>query len=155
MQPDGHNIVLDRPNGPGSLPSAKRQIPDGTTTDQRSSSSDSSSAAGRQSDEAETGGLTRFLKGSAMAPLNGFRDSIVGPRQQFWQSLQTTWKPTFGYPPRGCVMITGLVELETPTAYIVVDTKGHWDPKTKSIHKESLWMGIRRFQYKRQSPNRG
>ncbi|TAQ90106.1 hypothetical protein B7494_g1516, partial [Chlorociboria aeruginascens] len=56
----------------------------------------------------------------------------------FKAKLQQTWKPASSYPPRGCVMVSGLVELDAPRAWLVFDVKAAWDPKIKSYDYRSM-----------------
>lgn len=70
----------------------------------------------------------------------------------FKQKFAQTWRPAPNYPPRGSILVSGLVELEAPLAWIVVDVKAAWDPKTKSYDSRSMQMMLRRLQMKRQGP---
>jgi hypothetical protein len=66
--------------------------------------------------------------------------------------LQQVWKKVPNYPPRGSILVSGLVELDSPKAYIVVDVMAAWDPKTRAFHKESMKLVLRRLQAKKQGP---
>jgi hypothetical protein len=66
--------------------------------------------------------------------------------------LRQLWKKVPNYPPRGSILLAGLVELEAPKAYIVVDVLAAWDPKTRAFDKTSMRLVLRRLQPKKQGP---
>ncbi|KAK3335216.1 hypothetical protein B0T19DRAFT_2713 [Cercophora scortea] len=72
----------------------------------------------------------------------------------FYKKLAETWKPIREDPPRGCIAVSGLVELETSKSWVVLDVFGWYNPKTKSVDKKSMWVALRRLQHKRQAPIR-
>lgn len=80
-----------------------------------------------------------------------FITGIVAFRKQFAK----TWRPAPAYPPRGSIIVSGLIELETPKGWLVFDIKGHWDPQTKSYDQRSMVLKLRRVQLKRQGPMGG
>ncbi|KAK3937507.1 hypothetical protein QBC46DRAFT_267321 [Diplogelasinospora grovesii] len=77
-----------------------------------------------------------------------------GPWHEFKKKYTQTWKPIRNDPPRGCVAVSGLVELETSKAWVVIDVFAWYNPKTKGFDERSMWMALRRLQYKQQSPMR-
>lgn len=70
----------------------------------------------------------------------------------FKTTFLQTWKSARTYPPRGSIIVSGLVELDAPRAWLVVDIKAAWDPKTKSFDRKSMNLSIRRMQMKKQAP---
>jgi hypothetical protein len=72
----------------------------------------------------------------------------------FKMKLVETWKPVRDYPPRGSIEVSGLVEIESPKAWMVYDVKASWDPKTKSYDPRSMSVRLRKLQRKNQYPGR-
>ena len=70
----------------------------------------------------------------------------------FKMKLAETWKPVRDYPPRGSILVGGLVEIESPHAMLVFDVKAAWDPKTKCYDARSMNVRLRRVQPKKQAP---
>jgi hypothetical protein len=70
----------------------------------------------------------------------------------FKMKLQQTWKPARNYPPRGSILVTGFVEVDSPKAWLVFDVKAAWDPKTKKYDSRSMSLSLRRMQMKKQGP---
>ncbi|KAH8648087.1 hypothetical protein BGZ60DRAFT_535213 [Tricladium varicosporioides] len=70
----------------------------------------------------------------------------------FKTKLKQTWRPAPDFPPRGSILLSGMVELESTKAYLVFDVKAAWDPKAKAYDPRSLKLQLRRFQYKSQGP---
>lgn len=103
-----------------------------------------SSLMGKGSEELEVGPGTR----TAMAFHAHFFRAIMA----FKLKLQQTWKPAPNYPPRGSILVSGLVELDSPKAWLVFDVKAAWDPKTKSYDARSMNLQLRRMQMKKQGP---
>jgi len=66
--------------------------------------------------------------------------------------LMQTWRPTANYPPRGSILISGMVELEAPKAYLVFDVNAAWDPQVQDFDPRSMKVQLRRFQWKSQGP---
>ena len=87
-------------------------------------------------------------KGS-LVPLQGhFTKAMTA----FKLKLQQTWKPAPNYPPRGSILVTGFVEVDSPKAWLVFDVKAAWDPKTKKYDARSMQLSLRRLQMKKQGP---
>lgn len=54
--------------------------------------------------------------------------------------------------PRGSVVITGWVEMETKLNFVIVEVVGVWDPKTKAYDTSNCILGVRKTRRKIQSP---
>ncbi|KAK4176370.1 hypothetical protein QBC36DRAFT_329495 [Triangularia setosa] len=82
--------------------------------------------------------------------------SLVGlkPWEEFMRTYAKVWKPIRPDPPRGCFAVSGLIEIETSKGYVVIDVLSWYNPKTKSHDRKSMWMSVRRMQYKQQAPMR-
>jgi hypothetical protein len=70
----------------------------------------------------------------------------------FKMKFAQTWRPAPNYPPRGSILVSGLIELDSPKAWLVVDVKAAWDPKTQQYDVRSMQIVVRRLQMKRQAP---
>jgi hypothetical protein len=70
----------------------------------------------------------------------------------FKTKFAQTWRPAPNYPPRGSILVSGLIELDSPKAWLVIDVRAAWDPKTKQYDPRSMHLGMRRLQMKRQAP---
>lgn len=79
-------------------------------------------------------------------------EHFSNPVQSFKMKFLSTLTATKAYPPKGSIFVSGLVELDCSKAWIVVDVKAAWDPKTKDFDKRSMVVGLRRMQMKRQPP---
>lgn len=134
-----------------NLPSPGRQTADGTPADAPDSAV-SKTADDRQSNDLESGGRTSFLKDMAQSHVDGARQMSNGPWMEFRKKLAQTWRPTRDYPPRGSIMVSGIVEIETPKSFVLVDVHAHWNPKLQKYDAQSMTMNVRRIQMKRQSP---
>lgn len=76
------------------------------------------------------------------------------PLKAFKQQLSKAWKRVPEQPPRGSVLVSGLVELEAPKGYTVLDVVAYWDPKTRQFDNKSMMVRLRRLQAKNQAPIR-
>ncbi|OBT77251.1 hypothetical protein VF21_04074 [Pseudogymnoascus sp. 05NY08] len=54
--------------------------------------------------------------------------------------------------PRGSIVITGWVEIETQLDFVTLEVIGVWDPKTKTYDARNCQLGVRRARRKKQSP---
>jgi hypothetical protein len=70
----------------------------------------------------------------------------------FRTKFAQTWRPAPNYPPRGSILVSGLIELDSPKAWLVIDVRAAWDPKTKQYDPRSMHLAMRRLQMKRQAP---
>jgi hypothetical protein len=101
----------------------------------------------KASEETEVGPGMRV----AMALHQHFNHAIVS----FKSKVMQTWRPAMTYPPRGSILVGGFVELEAPKAYLVFDVRAAWDPQTQDFDQMSMFLQLRRFQWKAQSPSSG
>lgn len=76
---------------------------------------------------------------------------------QPWKQLKQTYskeqRPFKADPPRGSVCISGLIELETPKAYVVLDVITWYDPKTNSRAPGTTAIYFRKIRGKQVSPH--
>lgn len=68
----------------------------------------------------------------------------------FKQKMAEKWKAPVAYAPRGSIIVSGLVELDAPKAWVVMDVFAGWDPKTKAFDPYSMLIRVRRLQPKKQ-----
>lgn len=133
------------------LPGNRRQTPDGTP-DEPASNAVSKTTDPRQAGEPRSGGRTNFLKDSMSSQVDGVREMSSGPFMEFRKMLHRTWKPIRQHPPRGCIMVSGFVEIETTRGFVVADVVSHWNPKTQKFDSKSMQIQVRRIQMKVQAP---
>jgi hypothetical protein len=66
-----------------------------------------------------------------------------------WKKLKQTYdrerRPFRADPPRGSFLVSGLVELETPKAWVVLDVTMWFDPKTKARAPFTTSLYLRRI----------
>lgn len=135
-------------------PATKRQTPDGATAERASPSPATTG-------DASGGGATRFpkdppkdeTKEGVFVP-DSIQRWIKYPWRQSYKTFAETWTPTMGHPPRGCILLSGLVELETPKVVFVVDVASWWNPTTKKFDLDSMVLNLRRFEARHQRPLR-
>ena len=77
---------------------------------------------------------------------------LTKPLLAFKTEFQKNWKPARNFPPRGSILVTGFVEVDSPRAWLVFDVKAAWDPKTKTFDLMSMVLSLRRLQMKKQGP---
>ena len=82
-------------------------------------------------------------------PLQGH---LTKPILAFKTEFQKTFKPAKNFPPRGSILVTGLVEVDSPRAWLVFDVRAAWDPSTKTYDPLSMVLSLRRLQMKKQGP---
>lgn len=85
-------------------------------------------------------------------PLENVASSIREPSRSFWTRLRSLWRPVQQNPPRGSIQLGGIVQLETPTAWVWIDVLGFWDPKLDRFDPGSMKLGLRLVQAKQQYP---
>lgn len=73
----------------------------------------------------------------------------------FKVTLAKSWKPVDNWPPRGSILVGGLVELDAPKAWLVFDVRAAWDPQTRQYDPRSMVVSLRRLRPKKQSPISG
>ncbi len=103
---------------------------------------------------AENPDLTKPASPKDFYPYDRVRSNIDSAWVELRKKLAQKWRPLRDFPPRGCVLVTGLVELAGPRGYVVIDVSAWWDPKTRKYDSKSMWMGMRRLQMKHQAPQR-
>ncbi|KUJ08902.1 uncharacterized protein LY89DRAFT_599142 [Mollisia scopiformis] len=102
---------------------------------------DKSPLAGQKPEEVDIGSAGMALHAHFFRPIMAFK-----------AKLAQTWRPAPNFPPRGSILISGLVELDTPKAWLVFDVKAAWDPKTRTYDPRSMHVQLRRMQLKKQGP---
>jgi len=70
----------------------------------------------------------------------------------FKLKFSQVYKPPPSFPPRGSILVTGLVELDSPRAWLVFDIQAAWDPTEKEFDQRSMRLKLRRMQMKKQGP---
>lgn len=128
------------PKAPQSLPDARKAITKTPTL----ANSEPSGKVADASDESNE--LNKQGPGHQLY-IHFFRAIMA-----FKLTLQKTWRPAPEYPPRGSILASGLVELETPKAWLVFEVKAAWDPKIRQYDPRSMHIALRRLQMKKQGP---
>ncbi|KAL5611671.1 hypothetical protein BROUX41_000751 [Berkeleyomyces rouxiae] len=94
--------------------------------------------------------VTRMALGHAI--------SVTEPMKSTWKqvglALQRKWSGYKYPPPRGSIMLTGMVEVETPEVWVLVNVSAFWEPKEKEFHKPSMVVSVRGTLPKVQTPLR-
>ncbi|RDL42433.1 uncharacterized protein BP5553_02412 [Venustampulla echinocandica] len=93
-----------------------------------------------------------YFASAEQTKLAALRQHFLKPIAAFKTKFKQTWSPARNYPPRGCIILKGLVELEGPKAYVLFDVSAAWDPKTKTFHKDSYDIKVKRLSAKKQGP---
>lgn len=145
-----HQQMIKRPEAPTKdgppTESAHPSVGDATKAI-TSAGPEKSTLAGKKSEEMEVSPATS----AAMAFHAHFFRAIMA----FKVKLSQTWKPAPNYPPKGSILVSGLVELDSPKAWLVFDVKAAWDPKTRLYDARSMHLKLRRMQLKKQGPMGG
>ena len=102
---------------------------------------DKSPVTGQNPDEVDVGSAGMALHAHFFRPIMAFK-----------AKLAQTWRPAPDFPPRGSILVSGLVELDTAKAWLVFDVKAAWDPKTREYDPRSMHIKLRRMQLKKQGP---
>lgn len=127
-------------DGPPQLPQPAGDAAKAITA----TSPEKSTLTGKKENEME-------VSATAMAFHGHFFRAIMA----FKAKMAQTWRPAPNYPPRGSILVSGLVELDSPKAWLVFDVKAAWDPKTRSYDARSMHLQLRRMQLKKQGPAGG
>lgn len=138
--------VLPRQRPPRRLPPPKKP-----EEADNNNNGDSIIAKGH-STHPENAGATTAADARLQMSLTRMKMHLLSAIIAFRVKLAQTWKPPIVYPPRGSIIVSGLIELDTPRAWLVVDVKAAWDPKEREFVHESMQLTLRRMQMKRQSP---
>ena len=72
--------------------------------------------------------------------------------QEFKRTLSKTWRPPSSNGERGTFLVVGLVRIEGPKAYCVVEIKAYYHPRERSYTE--IATGVRYLIPKRQGPVR-
>jgi len=81
-----------------------------------------------------------------------FQAHFMRAIQAFKMKFAQTYKPTPDFPPRGSILVSGMVEIDSPKAWLVFDVKAAWDPKERAYDPRSMHLKLRRMQMKKQGP---
>ncbi|KAK1752785.1 hypothetical protein QBC47DRAFT_328192 [Echria macrotheca] len=76
------------------------------------------------------------------------------PWQVFAKKYAENWKPIWPNPPRGCIAVSGLIELEGERGWLTLDVFGWYNPKTEALDVGTMWIRVRRVQSRSQTPLR-
>lgn len=123
---------------------AKPKQPQALTDSQKTMVTTTDPGDAAKNNEVDIERISKF----GMALQTHFFRAIWAFKQKFTQ----TWRPAPNYPPRGSVLVSGLVELDSPNAWLVFDVKAAWDPKTKTYDATSMQLKLKRMQLKKQGP---
>ncbi|KAI8628871.1 hypothetical protein F5Y19DRAFT_475960 [Xylariaceae sp. FL1651] len=82
------------------------------------------------------------------------QEHTSGPWDKFKQKLAQKWQKAPDYPPRGSISVSGLVEINTPRAIIIVDAYAWWDPQTEKFDPRTIVLRLRTVRPKQQAPLR-
>src|SRR6266536_1247718 len=124
-------------DGPPALP---QTIGDATKAITGANDPDKSALTGSSSEEIQVAGAKQAL---------AFRAHLTDAMKAFKKKFAQTFKPAPNYPPRGSILISGLVEIDSPRAWLVFDVRAAWDPKTKTFDARSMSIQMRRTQLKK------
>jgi hypothetical protein len=155
VRPEVQIQKAEREKDPALPPPVKQQTPDGS-----SSSSTASNEAGRDTtgdtkrNAQDAAGATDLVKDIAQDQVKTFKELWEAPRAAFNTALRKYWQKPRPFPPRGCIMVSGFVELESHSAYIMLDVVAFWNPKTRKYDTPSMRVALRRVQQKLQRPVR-
>ncbi|KAI1374252.1 hypothetical protein F4677DRAFT_426582 [Hypoxylon crocopeplum] len=154
---------------PSSLPSANIQAADGSSTESTSPiekrSAESSSPPGSATappSSSVSNPIPTTPDGESDKPkglrffsvIKHTQEHTRGPWHEFKQKFAQTWRPIREFPPRGAIHVSGLVEITTPRAVIIVDASAWWDPKTEQFDVQTTSFRLRNLHMKRQAPAR-
>jgi hypothetical protein len=143
MVKEGGPSKDDVPSKNGPLPRPRRSLDDANQAMVKAPVTDKPSPPAQAPDNGAS---------QAKAVVQSIGLHFIGPMLAFKSKLAQTWRPAPNYPPRGCIIVSGLVELDSPKAWLVVDVKAAWDPKTRTYDPRSMHLGLRRMQMKKQGP---
>lgn len=153
---------------PSSLPSADKQAADGSSTDPTSPvekrSAESSPATGSAASSGSGASSPIPIVPSAepgkpksakdIYGIKHTQEHTSGPWRAFKRKFAQTWRPIPDQPPRGAIYVSGLVEVHTPRAIVIVDTEAWWDPKTEKFDTKTASFTLRSIRLKTQTATR-
>ncbi|XXH06133.1 hypothetical protein Hte_012578 [Hypoxylon texense] len=149
----------------GSLSSANAQASDGSSAGSSSiekKPAESSPAPG-SSPASPNSSVIPILPGAESGKPRSAKDMYgikhtqghtSGAWSAFKQKFGQTWRPMRELPPRGAILVNGLVEISTKRAFITVDCSAWWDPKTKRYDPKTASFRLRSLRMKNQAPSR-
>ncbi|QSZ36416.1 hypothetical protein DSL72_006293 [Monilinia vaccinii-corymbosi] len=108
--------------------------------------------------DATASGKPNEKEDALLALMNSFKDlrsslakPIMAARIKYAETTRKL-RPKQNLHPRGCIKVSGFVEIEAESAFLLIDVIAAWDPKTQDYHAESMSLVLRRLQKKRQRP---
>ena len=108
------------------------------------SSAESSSNSSRKISEAINPNATQYDEFKKKIPsYELLRPGIQAAFAEFKKKWAETYQPIRGPPPRGSIGVSGLVELQSPVARIVLEVVAFWDPKTNKYDGQSMHVKLR------------
>ncbi|KAL2022103.1 hypothetical protein VTK56DRAFT_6147 [Thermocarpiscus australiensis] len=66
------------------------------------------------------------------------------PWQRFFKTYSGLRVPNIDFPPRGCVVVSGLVEIETSRTLLHVSVLMYYDPKTRALDQRNMHVVLRK-----------
>jgi hypothetical protein len=81
-------------------------------------------------------------------------EHMSGPWQTMRQKFAKVWRPIRPHPPRGSLNLTGLVEVTSPKATIVIEVFAWFDPKTESFDPYTMILALKHIKRKQMVPER-
>jgi hypothetical protein len=140
-----HQQLMKGPQIPSKNgPALPQPAGDPTKAITAASPPEKSTVTGKKGDEVEIGSAAVAFHGHFLRAMMAFKAKMA-----------QTWRPAPNYPPRGSILVSGLVELDSPKAWLVFDVRAAWDPKTRSYDARSMHLQLRRMQLKKQGPAGG
>ncbi|KAK4129835.1 hypothetical protein N657DRAFT_561734 [Parathielavia appendiculata] len=130
---------------PGSLSSSAGATPADPSTSRDKAISAADKPAPDQGNQ-----QTPEQKSSVEDLMRSFSNSE--PWKKLKETFERTNRPPRPDPPRGSILVSGMVQLETPRAVVVFDVLAWYDPKTKSYAPGTVRITTRRWQPKQQLP---
>lgn len=79
---------------------------------------------------------------------------MSGPWQTMRQKFAKVWRPVRPHPPRGSLNVTGLVEVTSPKATIVIEVFAWFDPKTETFDPYTMILALKHIKRKQMVPER-
>lgn len=147
-----------------ALGPTKRQTAEGSTTDSAAAPSSSPEAPSDSTSTGKFPGATSpFTRTSGSSDdkqlttkdMHGVRtvsEHTAGAWNALRQKWRQVWKPKRPYPPRGAVQFSGLVEVASPKASLVIDVLAWYDPKTNSVDGKTLRLALRAIKPRQITP---
>jgi hypothetical protein len=128
---------------PGSMTPSARASPAAPSTPHDKDIRSPDNSASGQSKQETSGENSRaaelILSLPGLQPWKRFKEAYVRERGAI-----------LAPPPRGSIAVSGLVELETPKAIVLVDILTWYDPKTNAFAPHSTRLSLRRVAEKKQ-----